>query len=73
MFNVIQKILLLAIGAYRRALSPLMPANCRFAPTCSEYASEAIERYGALRGVILAAKRLLKCHPLHPGGCDPVR
>lgn len=57
---------------YKRFISPLLPPACRFAPTCSEYAQEAIAKHGALRGSILAAKRLAKCHPLHPGGFDPV-
>jgi putative membrane protein insertion efficiency factor len=57
---------------YKRFISPLLPPACRFAPTCSEYAMQAIAKHGALRGGILAAKRLAKCHPLHPGGFDPV-
>jgi hypothetical protein len=47
-------------------------ANCRFAPSCSEYAREAVEKYGALKGSWLAVKRILRCHPYHPGGYDPV-
>jgi putative membrane protein insertion efficiency factor len=54
-------------------LSPLLPSACRFHPTCSDYMREAVERYGAWRGLLLGVKRLLKCHPLHPGGFDPVR
>lgn len=65
--------LLYAIGAYRRLLSPLLPPRCRFAPSCSEYAEEAIRKYGASKGSALAVKRLLKCHPFHGGGFDPVR
>lgn len=62
-----------AIRAYQRFVSPGLPAGtCRFHPTCSEYAAQAIERYGALRGVIMSAKRLGRCGPWHPGGLDPV-
>lgn len=60
------------IRAYQRVISPVLPPACRFQPTCSEYAWQAIERYGALRGSWLAAKRVLRCHPFHPGGYDPV-
>ncbi|MBN1355821.1 membrane protein insertion efficiency factor YidD [bacterium] len=57
---------------YKRWISPLIPPACRFQPTCSEYAIEAITRWGTFRGLLLAIKRLLKCHPFHPGGYDPV-
>ncbi len=60
------------IRSYQRLLSPLLGPRCRFYPTCSHYALEAIERHGAARGSILALRRLLRCHPLHPGGYDPV-
>jgi hypothetical protein len=60
------------IVAYRRWLSPALPARCRFYPSCSAYAQEAIARYGAFRGTGLALRRLLRCHPFHPGGYDPV-
>lgn len=66
-------LLLAALRAYRYALRPMLGANCRFYPSCSDYASEAIERYGALRGGWLAARRVARCHPWHPGGYDPVR
>ncbi|MBI4918163.1 MAG: membrane protein insertion efficiency factor YidD [Acidobacteria bacterium] len=62
-----------AIDRYRRHLSPLLPPACRFEPSCSCYAREAIEKYGVGKGSLLALKRLLKCHPFHPGGYDPVR
>ncbi|HET6894476.1 MAG TPA: membrane protein insertion efficiency factor YidD [Candidatus Baltobacteraceae bacterium] len=60
------------LRVYKRLLSPLLPPACRFYPTCSEYAAQAIAKHGLARGGILAAKRLAKCHPLHPGGFDPV-
>ncbi|HEX7314895.1 MAG TPA: membrane protein insertion efficiency factor YidD [Pyrinomonadaceae bacterium] len=58
---------------YKAFISPLLPPACRFVPTCSEYALEAIERYGALRGSWMGLRRLLRCHPFHPGGYDPVK
>lgn len=66
------RLLLAALRGYRYLLSPLLGANCRFYPSCSHYATEAIERYGALRGIWLAVKRVGRCHPWHPGGFDPV-
>lgn len=60
------------IRFYQCAISPHLGANCRFRPTCSAYAAEAIQKYGALKGSYLAAKRILRCHPFHPGGYDPV-
>ena len=60
------------IRLYQRLLSPSLGRNCRFLPTCSQYAREAIETHGAFRGSILALRRLGRCHPLHPGGYDPV-
>ncbi|MEX1376464.1 MAG: membrane protein insertion efficiency factor YidD [Eubacteriales bacterium] len=65
-------ILLTLIKFYRRAISPLFPPRCRFYPTCSSYALEAIQKHGALKGSYLSIKRILKCHPFHPGGYDPV-
>ena len=64
--------LLGAIRVYQRTLSKLLPPACRFVPSCSEYAAQAIERYGTARGCALAAGRLARCHPWHPGGLDPV-
>jgi len=64
--------LVAAIRVYKRAISPLLPPSCRFEPTCSAYAAEAISRHGALRGAALAARRLLRCRPGVPGGYDPV-
>jgi len=66
------KILLWMIRLYRYLLSPLYPVSCRFTPTCSEYAMEAIQKYGSMTGLYLTARRLLRCHPFHPGGHDPV-
>lgn len=60
------------IRLYKRFLSPLLPASCRFHPTCSMYTYEAIERYGVIRGGWLGIKRISRCHPLNPGGYDPV-
>lgn len=67
------KIILLGlITFYQKCISPLKPATCRFYPTCSAYAYEAVRKYGAIKGTWLAIKRILKCHPFHPGGYDPV-
>jgi len=68
----VKKALLAAIRFYRRHLSPHLPPMCRYYPTCSVYAIEAIETHGALRGTLLAVWRLLRCNPLSPGGYDPV-
>ncbi|HEV8375051.1 MAG TPA: membrane protein insertion efficiency factor YidD [Candidatus Polarisedimenticolia bacterium] len=63
----------LALRFHQRILSPLLPPACRFAPTCSEYARQAIERYGLRRGSWLAVRRVARCHPLSEGGLDPLR
>ena len=60
------------VRTYQLFVSPLLPASCRYIPTCSAYAVEAIERHGVVRGGWLAAKRIARCHPLRPGGHDPV-
>jgi putative membrane protein insertion efficiency factor len=60
------------LRGYKRWISPAFPPSCRYVPTCSEYAMEAVERYGVLRGGSMAAGRLLRCHPLASGGLDPV-
>ncbi|MEM7769017.1 MAG: membrane protein insertion efficiency factor YidD [Cyanobacteria bacterium P01_A01_bin.37] len=65
-------ILITLIRWYRRLISPLSPPSCRFQPTCSQYAVDAIARFGAVKGSLLAIGRILKCHPFHPGGYDPV-
>ena len=67
-----KRLLLSAIRFYRRAVSPLFPPRCRYIPTCSEYALQAEEKYGPLRGGFLALRRLLRCNPFHKGGYDPV-
>lgn len=67
-----KRLLLALIRGYRYALSPWWGNHCRFTPTCSQYAAEAIERHGAARGAWLAARRVARCHPWSPGGFDPV-
>ncbi|TWX49141.1 membrane protein insertion efficiency factor YidD [Colwellia hornerae] len=67
-----QQLAIAIVKAYQRWLSPLLGNNCRFHPTCSFYAVEAINRFGVIKGCWLAAKRILKCHPLNAGGLDPV-
>jgi putative membrane protein insertion efficiency factor len=71
--QLIKKAVLFAIGLYRVAVSPFLPASCRFTPSCSCYTKEAVERYGPGHGLYLGIKRILRCHPFHPGGHDPVR
>jgi uncharacterized protein len=68
----VKPLLLLLLRSYQYAVRPLLGANCRFYPSCSDYAKEAIERHGALQGLWLAVRRVAKCHPYHPGGFDPV-
>lgn len=65
-------ILVLFVRGYQVALSPLLPAACRYYPSCSAYAIEALEKHGAVRGSWLAARRIARCHPFRPGGYDPV-
>lgn len=67
-----KQILIVVIRAYQLVLSPLMGSQCRFQPTCSHYAIEALQKHGAWRGSWLALKRIGRCHPWHPGGYDPV-
>ena len=66
------KLIVLLIGAYRYVLSPMLGPGCRFYPSCSHYAQEAVARYGAIKGLWLTARRLLRCNPWHCGGHDPV-
>ncbi|AQS57299.1 membrane protein insertion efficiency factor YidD [Novibacillus thermophilus] len=67
-----RSVALALIQVYRRWISPFKPPTCRFYPTCSAYAYEAIQKYGVIKGGLLTLKRLAKCHPLHPGGIDRV-
>ncbi len=67
-----KQVLLLLIKFYQKFISPVKPHTCRFYPTCSTYAYQAIEKYGVYRGGRLAIKRVLRCHPFNPGGYDPV-
>jgi putative membrane protein insertion efficiency factor len=68
-----QRIVIFALKGYKVAVSPLLPAACRFYPTCSQYMMDAVEKYGVWRGIWLGVKRLGRCHPFHAGGYDPVR
>ena len=68
-----KQIAILILRSYKYAISPLLPPSCRFTPTCSEYATEAISRYGFWKGLALGLKRLSRCHPFSEGGYDPVR
>jgi hypothetical protein len=67
-----KKLLIGIIKVYQIAISPYTPKTCRFYPTCSHYGIEALQKHGALKGSYLTVKRVLKCHPFHPGGYDPV-
>jgi putative membrane protein insertion efficiency factor len=69
---MIRRVALGAIRLYQRTASRVVPSTCRFTPSCSDYGYEAIERYGVARGGWLALRRVGRCHPLHPGGFDPV-
>lgn len=67
-----KKSILMMIRFYKREISPMLPPSCRFVPTCSQYALEAVEKYGAAKGGYLAVRRILRCNPFHKGGYDPV-
>jgi uncharacterized protein len=68
-----QKAVMATLRLYKRYVSPLLPSACRFAPTCSEYMLNAVDKYGVWKGVGMGLRRLLRCHPFHAGGFDPVR
>ena len=72
MGNAAQIVAIQLLRVYKWAISPMLPPSCRYVPTCSEYAMEAVERYGAVRGSCMAVMRLLRCHPFVKGGYDPV-
>lgn len=67
-----KRLLIALVKCYRKYISPMRPPCCRYVPTCSQYALEALEKYGALKGGWLALRRFLRCHPFHKGGYDPV-
>jgi hypothetical protein len=68
----VRRLLILGVRAYQVALGPLLPAACRYFPSCSAYMIEALERHGAMRGGFMGIRRILRCHPFHAGGFDPV-
>ncbi|HVI41669.1 MAG TPA: membrane protein insertion efficiency factor YidD [Anaerovoracaceae bacterium] len=70
---MLKRIIILLIRGYQKFISPMFPSTCRFYPTCSQYFLLAVERYGAFKGSFLGIKRILKCHPFHPGGYDPLK
>lgn len=65
-------LVLFLISIYQKVISPLKPSTCRFYPSCSNYAFQAVEKYGVGKGLLLALKRIIKCHPFNPGGYDPL-
>ncbi|MEO0072791.1 MAG: membrane protein insertion efficiency factor YidD [candidate division WOR-3 bacterium] len=70
--KILTKISIWLISGYQAIISPMLPRSCRFCPSCSQYAKEALDRYGLFRGGFLAIKRVLRCNPFFPGGYDPV-
>jgi putative membrane protein insertion efficiency factor len=69
---MMRRLAIFLLRCYKRFLSPLLPPMCRFEPTCSVYTMQAVDKYGALRGIWLGVRRLGRCHPFNPGGWDPV-
>jgi putative membrane protein insertion efficiency factor len=70
--HIMKAVLLALVQAYQYLLRPMLGAHCRFAPSCSDYARDAIVKHGAMKGLFLTLRRVLRCHPYHPGGYDPV-
>jgi len=70
--EVPRRIVMLPIRGYQKFISPALPPSCRFTPSCSQYTLEAVSKYGALKGIWLGLRRLIRCHPFNPGGYDPV-
>ncbi|MDD2190443.1 MAG: membrane protein insertion efficiency factor YidD [Eubacteriales bacterium] len=68
-----KSIIILLVRGYQKFISPMFPPTCRFYPTCSQYFIQAVGKYGAIKGSFLGIKRILKCHPFHPGGYDPLK
>ncbi len=71
--NLIKRFIIWIIKCYQLFISPLLPAACRYYPTCSEYCSQAVKKYGATKGIYMGLKRIIRCHPFHKGGFDPVK
>ena len=69
---IAKRVLLACIRFYQRVISPVLPPSCRYTPTCSEYMVQAVEKYGVIKGGWMGVARVLRCHPFHPGGYDPV-
>jgi putative membrane protein insertion efficiency factor len=69
----VKRFIIFFIKGYQKIISPLFPPTCRFYPSCSAYFIQAVEKYGVLKGSYLGIKRILKCHPFHPGGYDPLK
>jgi len=69
----VRKLIIFFIRIYKRFISPILPNSCRFYPTCSQYAMDAVQKYGALRGAAMAAYRIIRCNPFNRGGYDPVK
>ena len=71
--NILKRSIILMVRGYQIFISPIMPGKCRFYPTCSTYFIQAVEKYGPFKGSLLGIKRILKCHPFHEGGYDPLK
>lgn len=71
--NILRRSIILMVRGYQIFISPIMPGKCRFYPTCSTYFIQAVEKYGPFKGSLLGIKRILKCHPFHEGGYDPLK